>query len=148
MRIRFADENNEPHEDRKSADGRGGIPLLPHDVELMELTDDWQQLAKLLFFKGKDWEYEQEIRLLVKLQHTQRLAKRDPFDWPIQVISIPTEAVKEVYVGFDTPKEQVQRIRHIVGKGEARWYLRYIDWRAYRLETTSTFVEIRLDSRS
>ena len=139
IRIRFVDEERR-QQDTEAGRRRSGTPLISHDVELLELTNDAQQLAKLLFVKGLAWEYEQEVRLLVDLQRTSRPAPHDDPPWPIHTLEIPMEAVEEVYVGFDTPTEQVKRISRIVDVGHGTWRLKHTHWHAYRLQVTSTSV--------
>ena len=139
IRICFVDEERR-RQDTEAGRQRSGTPLINHDVEFLELTNDPQQLAELLFVKGRAWEYEQEVRLLVDLQRTPRLARNDDSRWPIHTLEIPMEAVEEVYVGFDTPTEQVRRISRIVDVGHGTWRLRHTHWHAYRLQVTSTSV--------
>ena len=141
IRIRFVDEERR-RQDTEAGRQRSGTPLINHDVEFLELTNDPQQLAKLLFVKGQAWEYEQEVRLLVDLQRTSARPDDDS-PWPIHTLEIPMEAVEEVYVGFDTPPEQVRKISRIVGVGQGTWRLRHTHWHAYRLQVTSTSVSNR-----
>ena len=47
-----------------------GRPILC-SVNLTTLSPDWRSLARLLFVKGIDRAYEQEVRLLVDLQQTR-----------------------------------------------------------------------------
>ena len=49
-------------------------------VNLTKLSPDWRSLARLLFVKGKEWAYEQEVRLLVDLQQTRDTEKTDECD--------------------------------------------------------------------
>ena len=101
------------------------------------------ELAKLLFVKAQVWSYEQEIGLLVDLNRTTRLQRTDDSSFPIHVFEVPTEAIDEVYVGFDTPTEQIGRIQQIVAVGEGGWRLKYTHWHAYRMQVTSTLISNR-----
>ena len=109
----------------------GHDALLGHDVEFAELKKDLDELVKLLFVKGQAWSYEQEIRLLVDLNRTTRLQSTDDCGFPIHVFEVSAEAIEDVYVGFDTPTEQIRRIEQVVGVGEGRWRLKYTHWHAY-----------------
>ena len=87
------------------------------------------------------------MRLLVDLQRTWARPDDDS-RWPIHTFEVPMEAVEEVYVGFDTPREQVRRIiSRIVDVGQGTWRLRHTHWHAYRLQVTSTFVNNRKPPR-
>ncbi len=141
IRIRFVDEEHR-RQDTEGGIQRSGTPLISHDVELLELTNDSRQLAKLLFVKSRAWEYEQEVRLLVDL-HTCRLNANGDSPWPIHTLALPMEAVAEVYIGFDTPTEQVGRISRILDVGQGTWRLKHTHWHAYRLQVTSTSVHRR-----
>lgn len=141
IRIRFVDEERR-RQDTEAGRERPGTPLIRHDVEFLELTNDPRNLARLLFVKGRAWEYEQEVRLLVDLERTSACpdaASR----WPIHTFEVPMEAVEEVYVGFDTPPDQVRRISRLVDVGQGTWRLRHTHWHAYRLQVTSTSVRNR-----
>ena len=48
-----------------------------------------------------------------------------------RVLDVPTEAIEEVYVGFNTPRTQVTRMEQVVGVGEGRWKLKHTDSHAY-----------------
>ena len=142
IRIRFVDEEQRKH-DTATGNKPSGLRLLGHDVEFAELKKDLNELAKLLFVKSQAWSYEQEIRLLVDLNRTTRLQSPDDSSFPIHVFEVPAEAIEEVYVGFDTPPEQIRRIEQVVGVGEGRWRLKYTHWHAYRLQVTSTSISNR-----
>ena len=142
IRIRFVDEERRQHK-TETENKPSGTPLLGHDVEFVELKKDLDELVKLLFVKGQAWSYEQEIRLLVDLNRTTRLQSTDDCGFPIHVFEVPAEAIEEVYVGFDTPTEQIRRIQQVVAVGEGRWRLKYTHWHAYRLQVTSTSISNR-----
>ena len=141
IRLMFVDK--ERLQERAQTDGsNSGIPLLSSDVEFFELRRDWRELAKALFVKGETWESEKEARLLVDLQGTRALGESES-GYQIHVLDIPAEAIDEVYVGFNTPRTAVDRIRQVGGVGEGTWKLIYTDSHAYRMETPSTSVETR-----
>ena len=95
----------------EQGDTSPGMPLLSDSPALVKLTRDWKTLSQLLLVKGKAWEYEKEVRLTVGLQHTRDVDRRDDAGWPVGVLDVPPEEVRDVYVGFNTPLDAI----------EARW---------------------------
>ena len=92
IRLAFVDE------DRRKREVQEGNPLpgIPtFEVDFVQLETDWRTLARLLFVKGKPWEYEKEVRLLVD-QQTTRIDKETD-EWPIRVLDLPPAAIEEVY---------------------------------------------------
>ena len=76
IRLQFLEE--EFHQQQEQADDESsGRTLLGSGVDLLELRRDWRELASLLFVKGKAWENESEVRLLVSLNETGPLNKSD-----------------------------------------------------------------------
>ena len=142
IRLSFIDEERR-QENAWDGEKRSGIPLLGTSADFLELRKDWRELAKALFVKGLAWEYEEEIRLLVDLTTTRAVDQPDAERWPIRILDIPAEAVAEVYVGFNTPRGEIQQMRKVVGTGKGIWELKYTDSHAYRMQVTSTFREVR-----
>ena len=135
IRLNFVDE--EARKRRiQAGDLSPGIPLLNTDVDFVKLQKDWRTLARLLFVKGKSWEYEKEVRLLVDQQTTRIAGEKE--GWPIRVLDIPREAVEEVYVGFNTPRDSINRIHELVGRERRGWKLKYTTSHAYRMQVTTT----------
>ena len=64
----------------------------------------------LLLTKSCDWKYEGEWRLIKSLRNTIGTGKKDDKGQPINLISIPNEAVVEVYYTERTPNESVKAI--------------------------------------
>ena len=135
IRLNFVDEETRKRKIQEG-DKSTGIPLLGEDVDFVKLQKDWRTLARLLFVKGKSWEYEKEARLLVDLQ-TTRIAEENE-GWPIRVLDIPREAIEEVYVGFNTPRNSIDRMCELVGRERRGWKLKYTSSHAYRMQVTST----------
>ena len=126
IRLQFVDE--ELRKERAQTGGsNSGIPLLTSEVEFFELRRDWRELAKAL------------LRFLVDLQSARAIGKKKG-GYEIYVLDVPTEAIAEVYVGFDTPSMAVDRISQVVGVGEGTWKLIRTDSHAYRMETPLTSV--------
>ena len=136
IRLNFVDEESRK---RKIQEGdlSPGTTLLSPAIDFVKLQKDWRTLARLLFVKGKSWEYEKEARLLVDLQTTRIAGEKD--GWPIRVLEIPREAIEEVYVGFNPPEKEVERMKELFGK-RGGWKLKYTSSHAYRMQVTSTSI--------
>ena len=65
---------------------------------------------EILSRKGSHWSYENEYRLIVELNSTIGLGKKDALNQPINVIRVPNEAVRRVYFTERTPQCTVQLI--------------------------------------
>ena len=71
VRLQFVDEERRD-QDMRDGHAKPDIkPLLSADADLLELRQDWNELAKVLFIKGQAWSHEQEVRLLVNLHNTR-----------------------------------------------------------------------------
>ena len=60
--------------------------------------------------KGKEWEYEQEWRLIVELNQTIGTGQTDVHGHPINLIRVPNEAVVSVYYTERTPCKTVDEV--------------------------------------
>lgn len=58
--------------------------------------------------KGKSWEFEKKVRLLVYQQTTRIAGEKD--ERPIRALDIPIEAIEEVYVGFNTHRDSTNKM--------------------------------------
>ena len=136
IRLHFVDEKRR---DRKIEEGdtSPGIPLLGDNPALVRFRRDWEPLSGLLYVKGKAWEYEQEVRLTVGLEGTRDVGKNDQSGWPVRVLDVPREAIREVYIGFNTPRDAIEEIRRLIGDGSA-CRLKHTSSHAYRMAVTST----------
>ena len=113
-----------------------GRPILC-TVKLTTLSPDWRSLARLLFVKGIDWAYEQEVRLLVDLQQTRDTKKTDEYDQPIKVIDIPPEAIREIYRGPRTSEADMERaVKEARGEDVKGLYERGTSFRNFRIQNT------------
>ena len=91
----------------------------------------------MLFVKGKGWEYEREIRLLVDLRQTRDIGKTDEYHQPIKVIDVPPEAIREIYRGPRTSKEDIARaIKEARGENTKGLYERGTSFRDFRIQNT------------
>ena len=108
-------------------------------VKLTTFSPELTSLARLLFVKGKEWAYEQEIRLLVDLERTRDIGKADEHCQPIKVIDIPPEAIREVCRGPRTSESDMAlavkeaRGEHLKGLSERR-----MSFLNLRIHNTST----------
>ena len=142
VRLEFI---NEARRQENTRDGkkRSGISMLGASADLLELRKEWRELAKALFVKGLTWRYEEEVRLLVDLTTTRAVDQPDAERWPIWLLDVPAEAVAEVYVGFNTPRDKIQQIEEAVDAGKGTWELKFTDSHAYRMQVTSTLRQRR-----
>ena len=131
VRLHFVDESRQEREKREGVH-LDGVPRTPF-VGFVKLDGTPREISRLLFVKGETWEYEQEVRLLVDNKHTRLLEHCDKNGFPIRVIDIPNEAVQEVYVGFNTPSQQVQEIAKVINVDGHQWDLKYTTSHAYRM---------------
>ena len=139
VRLDFVDEELRNRDIQRGVQ-RKGTPIL-ENVDFLELRRDWKALAPLLLVKGKSWEYEKEVRLLVDLQETRLLEANYREGWPIRVLDIPAVAIEEVYLGFNTSRKDVRRLIDLVGGPErSGWKLKYTSSHAYRMQVTTTSV--------
>ena len=138
VRASFVDEQRRARE-RAERTEQSGTPIMG-SADLFELTDDWRALSAALFVKGSVWSYEREVRLLIEQGRARVTEEKDEEGWPILLLDLPANAIREVYVSPSTPKEVVttteKRIREA---GTENWTAKYISWHANRLEVTMTF---------
>ena len=116
IRLHFA---NEKRRKRKIDEGdtSSGIPSMVDSPAFVKLRRDWKSLSGVLFVKGKAWEYENEVRLTVGLKETRDIGQNDSAGWPVRVLDGPHEAVREVYAGFNTPRDAIGEMRRLIGDG-------------------------------
>ena len=71
-------------------------------ANLAEMGAGWRSLSPLLFVKGTAWTYEKEVRLLVDLDNTRDTGEKDENCWPVKVLDVPPEAIREIHHGENT----------------------------------------------
>ena len=133
-RLHFIDEARQENE-RKDGIQLPGVPLMPF-VGFVNLDGTPKEIARLLFVKGKTWEYEKEVRLLVDNKDARTLGYCDSNGFPVRVIDIPSEAVQEIHVRFNTPSDVIQKIAKMVARGNHVWDLRYTTSHAFQMKTS------------
>ena len=135
IQLNFTDRE-QMERDTRTGRTTKGIPILG-SVELTQLGADWKALSRLLFVKGSSWEYEKEVRLLVDLQDARDTRKRDSNGWPIKVIDIPPEAIKEIYGGVHTSDADVaQAIEIARGENKSGLFEGHVSSHAFRIQKT------------
>ena len=135
IHLKFA---NREQMERDSISGRTrqGIPILG-SVDLTHLGADWKTLSRVLFVKGSFWEYEREVRLLVDLQDARDTGKKDCDHWPVKVIDIPPEAIKEIYGGATTSDADLaQAIEVARGGNKGGLYEGHVSSHGFRIQKT------------
>lgn len=106
-------------------------------VDLTTLSPDWRSLARMLFVKGKQWAYEEEVRLLVDLERTRDTNVTDEYDAPIKVIDVPPDAIREIYRGPRTSAEDMARVvKEARGENQKGLYVRSTSFRNFRIQNT------------
>ncbi len=100
--------------DLKAGRQREGTPIQT-TIELAKFGADWKSLSRLLLVKGMSWEYESEIRLLVDSDKTRDAGNSDDNDWPIRLLDLPAEAIKEIWRGANTKDVVVEQAVNVRG---------------------------------
>ena len=135
IQLQFADRERMEQETRAGRIGTG-TPILG-TVGLTQLGADWQALSRLLFVKGPSWEYEKEVRLLVDLQEARDTGEKDDNRWPIKVIDVPPEAIKEIYGGVRTSDADLARAAELArGEDKRGLFVGHVSSHAFRIQKT------------
>lgn len=75
---------------------------------------------KVLLTKSKEWEYEEEERLIVFLRLAKKIIKSEPYD--IYLYKIPHTLIKEIIVGVNCPKNEQKIIENFCKKNNIELY--------------------------
>ena len=112
-----------------------GIPMLVR-ADIAQIGASWEALSRMLFIKGRSWEYEREVRLLVDLQ-TTRDDGEDNDGQPVKVIDVPPDAIKEIYGGERTARSDINRAVEIArGEGTNVLYVGNVTSDGFRMQKT------------
>jgi hypothetical protein len=87
---------------------------------------------KVVLSKSKDWEYEQEERLLVMLRNSDKVIPNKPFD--IHLYKIPHNLVKEIIIGANFPLEMISTVKDFCTKNNIELYKSKISETKYDME--------------
>ena len=133
--IRLDFVNREDVErDLRTGRTRKGTPLLTR-APLAPLGADWKLLSRLLLVKGSSWAYEKEVRLLVDQEQTRDTGKNDANGWPVRVLDLPPDAIREIYRGPNTQEADVERaVRVARGEDERGLFVGRLSSHAFRIE--------------
>ena len=112
------------------------FPVLA-STELARFGLDWKSLARVLLVKGISWAYEKEVRLLVDLDQTRDTGGEDDEGWPVKVIDLPPEAIRQIYPGVKTQEADVELAIQIA-RGEDRrgLFVGRLSSHAFRIQKT------------
>ena len=123
-------------QDVRAGRTREGLPVLC-DVDLTQFCADWKALSQVVFVKGASWDYEREVRLLVDLQQACDTGKCDENDWPVKVIDIPPEAIREIYGGSNTRETDLKRAVEVArGADKTGLFVGRVSSHGFRIQKT------------
>ena len=135
IQLDFADRE-QMEQDTRAGSTTKGIPILTM-ADLTQLGADWKTLSRLLFVKGISWAYEKEVRLLVDLEQARDTGKTDSNGWPVKVIDIPPEAIKEVYSSAHTSEADLaQTVEIASGENKGGLFEGHVISHAFRIQKT------------
>ena len=117
----FLTDRERIERNRLSGIPQEGIPIAGK-ADIAQVGAGWKALAPILFIKGRSWEYEKEIRLLVDLQEAQD-TRETVNGSPVKVIDIPPHAIKEIYGGDHTTQSDINRAVEIARGGDKKGLL-------------------------
>ena len=121
--------------DLKAGRQRDGTPIQT-TIELATFGADWKSLSRLLLVKGMSWEYESEIRLLVDSEKAGDAGYRDDNDWPVRLLDLPAEAIKEIWRGANTKDAVVEQAVNVRG-GRQGLLIQSFSAHGFRMQKTS-----------
>lgn len=107
-------DREEMDQDLKAGRQRDGAPIKT-TIELATFGADWKSLSRLLLVKGMSWEYESEIRLLLDSDKARDAGHPDDNGWPIWLLDLPAEAIKEIWRGANTKNPVVEQAVNVRG---------------------------------
>ena len=106
-------------------------------ADLAQVGTGWRSLSPLLFVKGTSWAYEKEVRLLVDLNNTRDTGKKDNSCWPVKVIDLPPEAIREIHQGDNTRDADVARaVEEARGDNKEGLLVQRVSAHAFRMQRT------------
>ena len=136
IRQQFIDHERLNRDVRTGKTGEGYVILC--DVNLAEFGSDWKALSRVMFVKGAPWSYEKEVRLLVDLEHTADIGKKDRNYHPIRVIYPPPGAIREIYRGANTRETDVARAVEVArGDNKSGLFAGHVSSHTFRIQKTS-----------
>ena len=135
IRLLLVDRDHMEQDARAGRTSKGCTILC--DVDLALFSGDWKSLSRVLFVKGASWEYEREVRLLVELQQARDTGKKDENGWPIKVIDLPAEAIREIHGGSNTAESDLREAAEVArGDNKKGLYVGHVSSHAFRIQKT------------
>jgi len=135
IRLEFVNRD-EVDRDIRAGRQQEGTPIQTQ-VDLAEMGAEWKSLSRLLLVKGVSWEYEEEVRLLVELDKARETGQKDGYGWPIKLIDLPPEAIREICRLDNTEDSDVQAaIRAGRGENKNGLLVQRISSHAFRMQRT------------
>ena len=74
-------------------------------------------LAKILYFKSREWAHEKEVRFLVPLAKAEDSGQTDSLGCAVRIVPIPGKAVSYVIHGPKTPQRMIEYAQRILCSG-------------------------------
>ena len=134
IRLRFADRERLEEQARMGETPNSRRVIT--DANLAEMGGGLRSLSPLLFVKGTSWSYEKEVRLLVDLEQARDTGKVHD-GWPIKVIDLPPEAIKEICRGENTRDDDVTRAVELArGENKKGLLVQRVSAHAFRIQRT------------
>jgi hypothetical protein len=90
--------------------------------------------VKLLLTKSTDWEYENEVRLIVPLRETEKKISSNPFN--IHLVKIPHDLIEEIIIGASTDEKITQTLKKFCNEKSIPLYLSKISETKFDMEKT------------
>ena len=79
-------------------------------IESYDLLNE-ESIGSILSVTGEHWRYENEWRLIVELDETVGMGRKDRHGQPINLLRVPNVAVMSVYCTERTPEDTVEEVR-------------------------------------
>lgn len=79
--------------------------------------------------KGKDWEYEQEWRILMELKDADKIVNSAPYN--IHLFKVPFPAFKSIIIGARATNETKTKIKDIVQKNQELQHVKIVQFRIH-----------------
>lgn len=87
---------------------------------------------QVVLSKSKDWEYEEEERLLVMLRQANKVISSKPYD--ICLYKVPHTLIKEIIVGVNFPNDELEKVKKFCFENDIELYKCKISEEKYDME--------------
>ena len=92
------------------------LPITYSSNRRKVIPNEKQYYQKLLCEKPLEWAYEEEERLFYSFGPDVKVVGKDDYDQKIILSALPKEAIKAVYIGYQTSKSDKERILSAITK--------------------------------